>query len=153
MKEMLGNQYFMARNYPAAQGEFEECLVKNPKNKSVRKKLIVCYTQTGRIKEAIKFFNELIAEDIQFIINTNPVTDDCPCPELVAKIEGQGIFNEESLDYCIVLGIIWLYCDISKSLEYFIKANEKAPDDETLAFTLNTLERYIDSHPINKHIV
>ena len=127
MSEMLGNQYFMARNYSAAQQQLEEVILKDPLNKSAKKKLIVCYTQTGKVKEAIQYFNDLISEDIEFIVNTHPIDDDCPCPELVEKIEGQKLANSDSADYHLILGIIWLYCDINKSIEHFTKAKEIAP--------------------------
>jgi len=153
MSEMLGNQYFMARNYSAAQKEFEEVISKFPSNKSAKKKLIVCYTQTGKVKEAIQFFNELISEDIEFVVNTNPAEDDCPCPELVEKIEGQESAAPGSVNYYITLGIIWVYCDIRKSGDYFTKAKELAPEDKSIDLTIKLISEYLKTHsaPLNSH--
>ncbi|MFA7228101.1 MAG: tetratricopeptide repeat protein [Melioribacteraceae bacterium] len=148
MSEMLGNQFFMARNYEAAQAEFEEVLLKDPFNKGAKKKIIVCYTQTGKVKNAVKYFNELISEDIKFIIDTNPHLDDCPCPELVEKIEGQKGFYEDSKDHLIILGIIWLYCDISKSVDCFLKAKALSPNDDNLSITINIIQEYLDRNPL-----
>ena len=119
MSEMLGNQYFMARNYSAAEKEFEDCLSKYPDNKSVRKKLIVCYTQSNKLQLALDFFYNLIKEDIDFIVNTDHVEDDCPCPELIHKIEDSNNYDPNSKEYFTMLGIIWLYCNIEKSIENF----------------------------------
>jgi pentatricopeptide repeat protein len=149
MSEMLGNQYFMARNYSAAQQQLEEVILKDPLNKSAKKKLIVCYTQTGKVKEAIQFFNDLISEDIVFVINTNPIDDDCPCPELVEKIEGQKLANSDSADYHLILGIIWLFCDINKSIGYFIKAKEIAPGDKNIDFAVNVISDYLARHTLH----
>lgn len=146
MSEMLGNQYFMARNYPAAQKELEEVILQNPTNKSAKKKLVVCYTQTGKVKEAIKYFNELMTEDIEFVVNTDPIEDDCPCPELVEKIEGQKLANSESADYHLILGIIWMFCDINKSIEYFIKASTMAPFDKSTESIIACIKEYLIKH-------
>ncbi len=149
MSEMLGNQYFMARNYSAAQQQLEEVILKDPLNKTAKKKLIVCYTQTGKVKDAIRFFNDLISEDIEIVVNTHPIDDDCPCPELVEKIEGQKLANSDSADYHLILGIIWLYCDINKSIDYFIKAKEIAPGDKNIDFAVNVISDYLARHTLH----
>lgn len=76
--EMLGNKYFLARNYRGAAQNLQYVLSQNPINKAARKKIIICYTQTGEIEKAFENFYSLVAEDISFIINTDPVADDCP---------------------------------------------------------------------------
>jgi len=78
MSEMLGNQYFMARNYFAALSELEKVFEKNPTNKSLKRKLIICYTQTNDLEKALILFNELVEEDIEFIIEADAIKDDCP---------------------------------------------------------------------------
>lgn len=149
MSEMLGNQYFMARNYSAAQKELEEAILKDPLNKSAKKKLVVCYTQTGKMIEAIDFFNDLISEDIAFIVNTHPIDDDCPCTELVEKIERQNSAFSPSANYYIILGILWLYCDVKKSIDFFIKAKELAPDDKSIDPTIKIISDYLTHHKLH----
>ena len=83
--EMLGNKYFLARNYNLAAVNFQETLKSDPINKTIRKKLIICYTQTGQVKKAFDIFYLLAKEDIEFIIDTDLVADDCPCEELTKK--------------------------------------------------------------------
>ena len=122
MDEMLGNHYFLARNYARAADLLEKALRSDPKNKGMRRKLIICFAQTGHIDKALTVFLSLIKEDIDFIINTDPVDDDCPCPELVFEMEHSIVESRHSLDTTLVLGILWLYCNVHKSLEYFSQA-------------------------------
>jgi hypothetical protein len=117
--EMLGNKYFLARNYESAALNFQYTLKSDPINKSVRKKLIICYTQIGQIQKAFDNFYILCKEDIDFIMNTDIVADDCPCAELTEKYGNKLPYENASLDTKLMLGILWLYCDPHKSLEFF----------------------------------
>lgn len=142
MSEMLGNQYFMARNYSTALVELEDALFKNPTSKAIRKKLIICYTQTGKVTEALNLFYGLISEDIDFIIKTDALKDDCPCPELTEQIEKKNYPNEPSVEFFLVLGMIWLYCDVEKSFEYFIKASDINSSYPNLSEVLDIIKSY-----------
>lgn len=146
MSEMLGNQFFMARNYPAAQKELEEVYLKEPHNISVKKKLVLCYTQTGKLKEAIKLFSEIINENIELILDTDPSRDDCPCSELIAKIEKQYHPENSSSEHLLILAIIWLYCDENKSLEYFYKLKKLEPSNEVVSSAIKCIETFINEH-------
>lgn len=145
MSEMLGNQFFMARNYPAAQKELEEVLIKEPNNIQVKKKLVICYTQTGKLKESIKLFTEIIEENIEFLLNTDPIKDDCPCPELIEKIEKNYHPDYSSSEHILILAIIWLYCDEHKSLEYFYKLQKAEPSNALVEYAINCIEKYIST--------
>ena len=68
MSEMLGNQYFLARKYSLAAEQLEKALFNDPGSKGIRRKLVVCYTQTGDIDKALQLFLSLIKEDIDFVI-------------------------------------------------------------------------------------
>lgn len=122
MSEMLGNQYFIARNYWGAAKELEQALARDPRNKTIRRKLIVCYNQTGEIHKALNVFQSLVRDDIDFIINTDPVEDDCPCGDLVHDTEKTLFESQQSVDMLLRLGMLWLFCDENKSREYFEKA-------------------------------
>ena len=117
--EMLGNKYFLARNYQGAAQNLQYVLSQNPINKGARKKIVICYTQIGEIEKAFENFHALVKEDINFIINTDPVADDCPCPELVEKYGKVLPYEDNSFDMKLILGMLWLYCDVDKSLELF----------------------------------
>ena len=143
---MLGNQYFMARNYSAAQKEFEEVLIKYPENRSAIKKLVVCYTQTGRLKESFSYFIEIIRSDIELIIKTDPNNDDCPCLELIEKLEPKNKDKADTFEYNLVMGIIWLYCNVHNSLEYFTKLREMDPTNHEIKEVCSQIELYL--HPV-----
>lgn len=130
MHEMLGNQYFMARNYLGAATVFQSVLKDDPANINVQKKLIISYTQIGKYSHAFELFSELVSTNINDIVATDPIKDDCPCPELVNKLENLTDKGNESFTTYQTLGILWLYCDISKSVEYFKKALALKPKDE-----------------------
>ncbi len=129
MSEMLGNQYFMARKYENALKEFEECEARGKANKSMRKKMVICYTQVGKIQKAAEVLRDLVYEDLDFILNTDPVNDDCPCSQLVTELEAKSNFTVQSFDYLLALGILWLYCNLDKAIEYLKKAREIKADD------------------------
>ncbi len=117
--EMLGNQYFLSRNYEKAAANLQFVISNEPMNKPARKKLIICYSQIGQIKNAFNIFYSLVKEDINFIADTDHVADDCPCPELVAKYGKYLPFEENSFDLKLMLGMLWLYCDAGQSLGFF----------------------------------
>lgn len=118
MSEMLGNQYFLSRRYCEAIAELEIALAKGPANKSVKKKLIICYVKTCKLDKALELFEQLINEDIFCIINTDPVLDDCPCPEIIYEFECSDIYSDGKGKE-LALGILWLYCDVGNSILYF----------------------------------
>jgi pentatricopeptide repeat protein len=144
MSEMLGNQYFMARNFRDAVKEFEPIYLKAPSNKSIRRKLIIGYTQIGKLKKALELFVELVKEDVEFIINTDPVFDDCPCSEIIEK---KPYFPEEKLssETNIYSGILWLYCDPKLSVDFLKKVKIDLPEMTELDEVIKIIEKYINN--------
>lgn len=140
MYEMLGNHSFMIRNYTRAAEMLGQALLKDPKNKAMRRKLIVCYTQIGQPRRALEMFLSLIKEDIDFVINTDPIADDCPCPDLVYKIEHKLPAENASPDDLLTLGILYLYCDLDKSLAYFQQAVRHLPDDPMITTAVTFIQ-------------
>ncbi len=141
MSEMLGNQYFMARKYENALKEFEECEAQGKANKSMRKKMVICYTQVGNITKAAEVLKDLVYEDLDFILNTDPLNDDCPCTQLVTELEAKSNYTIQSFDYLLALGILWLYCDLNKAVEYFKKARELKADDNTSTILIRLIQK------------
>lgn len=132
MSEMLANQYFLVRNFISAKSIYENILEKEPLNKSVKKKLTICYVTTGELDKALNVFLSLIKEDVDYVINTNIKSEDCPCPELISKIESEEkLFDDK--DKITALGILWLYCSMNKSIEYFNEAEHNNPNDERIS--------------------
>lgn len=148
MNEMLGNQYFLARNYIQAEKELEAALVHNPSSVSIKKKLVICHIQTETIDRAVDLFLDVITHDVHSIMSTNPVFDNCPCPQLVYEMENSIPTTNENQKN-LALGMLWLYCDIIPSYRYFLSIN--APDERVkqiiaqLQATLQQLQttRYI----------
>lgn len=148
--EMLGNKYFLARNYENAALNFQHTLKGDPFNKSARKKIIICYTQIGQIQKAFENFYQLVKEDVDFIINTDPIADDCPCPELTAKYGSVFPYESDSYDLKLMLAMLWLYCSPDKSLEFFNRLLLENPKDSSIIEISKIIERKIK--PTNKLI-
>lgn len=140
MSEMLGNRYFLARKFDRAIPELEKALENASQDQNIKKKLIICYVQVGRIEQALQYFLELLKKDPQIIINTDPYYDDCPCPSLVDQWEKIISYKQEEIrmEY-VALGILYLYCDIRKSIDYFNQALRKMEDNEELKLILKIL--------------
>ena len=108
----------MARKYYDACNELEMEHHKNPANYSVLKKLIICYLKTDRIDQALEFFHTLVIDNPDIIIKTDPVLDDCPCPEIIDEFtDGIEFTSEENEN--IILGMLWLYCNVDESIKHF----------------------------------
>lgn len=118
----------MIRDFPSALAEFEGMLSQNSSLKKIQKKLIICYIQTGRIAKAFKLFSEIVSREIELITSTDLKKDDCPCPEIIESFTAVQSINEDSLDYHLSLGMLWLYCDAEKSLQSFLRV--KKSEDE-----------------------
>lgn len=144
MSEMLGNHYFMARKYPEALLELLPCFYDNPKNNFIKRKLIICYTQVGKINEAFDLFVDLVKGNITAITSIDPAKDDCPCPELVNNIEEFAI--PETLDYYVLAGMLWLYCDPGHSLKYFETAERISPESKKIQDVILSIKSFIKSH-------
>jgi len=119
MNEMLGNQYFLARKYEEAKFEFENVHAEIPDNRFVNKKLIICYVQCNQIDQALILFKNFVEHDIQFIINSDPTKDDCPCPEIVKEILDSDLLLSHPIETKLKLAIVTLYIDANQSLKFF----------------------------------
>jgi pentatricopeptide repeat protein len=134
----------MARNYLAAERELAPCLGINPESKPIKRKLIICYTQLGNAAKALEMFNDLINQDIEFIISADEILDDCPCPELLNNKELNYLKDTREENF-LILGILWLYCSIEQSMKYFKKALELDPDNDLIKTALDKIENYFNS--------
>jgi pentatricopeptide repeat protein len=148
MSEMLGNQYFLSRNYSRAASIFLKVYSQYPQNLSVRKKIIICFTQTGEMDKAFDFFYELVKENLEFITNTDPVADDCPCTELVEKYGMILPYEENSKDLKLLLAMLWLYCDVNKSLEYFKQLSLLNREEKKYNDVIIMIEKHLSSNKI-----
>ena len=148
MSEMLGNQYFLSRNYSMAAHVYSEVNLADPQNLSVRKRLIICFTQTGELSKAFDFFYGLVKENVKYLIDTDAVADDCPCNELAEKYGRILPYEENSSDLKLLLGILWLYCDVNKSLEFFKQLSLINPDEKRFSDIVFEIENYLNLNKI-----
>lgn len=148
MEEMLANQYFMMRKYNLAAKELERAF-QFTHNLKLAKKLIICYTQINKPREALDLFLSIISTDLELIINTDPQADDCPCPVLVTNIEDGIVTYENEFTKFYVLGILLLYCNEEASINYFEKAKPLNPSESKIEKILETLKKNV-FHSINK---
>lgn len=144
MSEMLGNQYFMARNYISAEKELEPEYLKDSENKGIRRKLIICYLQSRKFEKALDIFHSLVKEDVAFITSADKILDDCPCPELLDDFNRTHTI-EDNYEFNLSHGMLWLYCEESKSVEYLKSALKANPDDERLKESIIIIEEHIKS--------
>ena len=144
--EMLGNKYFLTRNYKNAALNFQATLNSDPINKSVRKKIIICYTQIGQIQKAFENFYTLVKEDIDFIMDTDMIADDCPCAELTSKYGNILSHDNKSVELKLMLAMLWLYCSAEKSIEFFRQILFEDPKDLRVQEIVSLIENRINSN-------
>ncbi len=149
MSEMLANHHFMLRDYISAAERFEEELRHNKSSITLKKKLIICYTQIGKVESAIDTIILLNKKELQSIIHTDPAIEDCPCRDIIYKIETRKIFNPNLKNKYLVLGVLWMYCDIRKSIEYFELVKELDKNDTRIRFIIELLDNELKPKTIN----
>jgi len=153
MHEMLGNHHFLLRDYVLALAHYEAVLSQGKSSIPVRKRAIVCYIQTRQVDEALPLFADLIAEDIGCIIGRDNEQEGCPCPEIIQEYESR-MADIPSQHDLIAMGMLWLYCEPHKSLEWFERAIQQEPDNPYLTTVVTILSstniKEVSSHISNK---
>lgn len=147
MSEMLGNHYFQLRKYMLAEQTYESLSSQELSSLKIQKKMIICYTQTKKLQKAFNLFTQMIENDIEAFIKSNLNADDCPCNDLIFRIESGAIKYENDLQTFTVLGILWMFCNYKTSLNYFKMAKNESPANELIENTLALIEKY--SNQIN----
>jgi tetratricopeptide (TPR) repeat protein len=146
MSEMLGNQYFLARNFEKALQHFESALKVDAGNEKVQKKLIICYCEIGNVPGALDLFEKVVSNHIELIVETDIISEDCPCLELVKRMRWYEEVAATSFDYHCILGILNLYCKIYDSIKYFSRASELQPDNRQIRKILTKIKKYTSDH-------
>ncbi len=146
MSEMLGNRYFIARRFSKAIPYLEAALEESPHSVKIKKKLIICYIQTGRFEEAFKLVYEVINSEPQVILETDLYYEDCPCGELLPLWHEKEREETNKMELYVVLGMLYLYCDIDKAIEYFNKAKFASVHSTKIMTLLKKLEQLRQLH-------
>jgi tetratricopeptide (TPR) repeat protein len=138
MHEMLGNHHFLLKDYVLALAHYEAVLSEEKASTAVRKRAIVCYIQTHQVDEALPLFADLIAEDIRCIIGHDNEKEGCPCPEIIQEYESR-MTGSPSQNDLTAMGMLWLYCEPNKSLQWFDRALQQDPNNPYLSSIFTTL--------------
>lgn len=148
MSEMLANHYFQNRKFITAAPLLEKAL-KNSNDDSLKKKLIICYAESGRISEAFNLFYSLIKTNIKIILDTNTSDEDCPCPDLIYQKENS--FNSTDLDFTnlLQLGMLWLFCDKQTSLNYFQNALTIQSNNKEIIDIISIIKKHNQSQMLS----
>ena len=145
MSEMLGNRYFLGRNFRSAALQYEDTLHKiNTIDIEVVKKLIVCYTKVNRTDDALNHYYSLLKK-IQYSIDDLIIeNEDCPYKKIIEVLIIE--MELEGLQYstAIKLGILNSYCSNTTGIKYF---------KEALGFSRNNkiIQEIINIHEGKKH--
>lgn len=139
---MLGNYYFLTNRFQSACKLLEKALEEDPSNKSIQKKLILCYLDSGFIDKGFSLFQSLIKQDVTFITNTSITDNFCPCMEILYNFENIFYPKLSEVDYYKVLAILWLYRDINFSVKYFKMVKSLSENDENVCEILDILSNY-----------
>jgi tetratricopeptide (TPR) repeat protein len=142
MSEMLGNHYFLVRNYEAAIKAYEKAFPDRLPKETI-KKLIICHLANDNFETAKQLFRKLLLDDPHTIINTNVKKEDCPCPELIGDYESKLTSNSTVFDF-MRLAMLWLYCDAEISLKYFSKTKEITPKNNFVDETIKKIKSIIN---------
>lgn len=146
MSEMLANQYFLTRKYNLAAKELEQSISSADNNKLIIKKLIICYTQINKPVEALDLFYKLINSDIGYIMKTDYNYEDCPFFELIDRIKSDYVRYEDEFTKSYILGILYLYCNIKESINYFENAKIIEPSNKIISNVIEILNRKIKNY-------
>ena len=149
MSEMLGNQYFLSRNFDKAVHHLEDALAIEPDNGKVKKKLVICYCETGHVQSALELFDKITSTNIELIAETDIVQEDCPCPEILERMRWYEQVAANSLDFHCIMGMLNLYCNIDDSLAAFGRALEINPENDLIKKLVTRISDYSRIHAGN----
>lgn len=135
MSEMIGNQYFLVGRFCDAISELEKALAADPLNNHIKKKLIICYIKTNEIEKAFNMFNQIIKQDIYYLLESNHINDKCSCSEIIYELENTNIIKDQNQNN-LALGMMWLFFNAKNSINYF----QKVKGVESIKPVINLIE-------------
>jgi len=148
---MLGHHYFMLRDFSTALSHYQEVLKGGGASTEVRKRALICYVQSGRIAQAIPLFEGLITEDLECIVKHNVDRYGCPCPEIIDQYECSRVTTDVAQGDRIALGMLWLFCDVRRSHQWFAEALREDSSSAFLRFVTGLLITRIATAPRTPH--
>lgn len=150
MSEMIGNFFFLNHSFNLAVPILEKVIAEHPSHARARKKLVIAYVETGRLRDAYALYSDIITEDPSIITSTKPDEEDCPCPTLIESILTSGRTFDDPANRCLVLAIYSSYCCISESLNYFQRYLQAYPKDQRTIAIIKQLTEKEPHHVVNQ---
>lgn len=117
-----------------------------------KKRLVICYCETGHVKSALELFDKITRNNIELIAETNVVQEDCPCPEILERMRWYEQVAANSFDFHSIMGMLNLYCNIDDSLAAFGRALDLNPENELIKKLINRIIAYQNVHSENLKI-
>ncbi|MBU0690634.1 tetratricopeptide repeat protein [bacterium] len=148
MSEMIGNFFFLNHSFKLAVPILEKVIAEHPTHPKARKKLVIAYVETGRLRDAYALYSDIIAEDPSIITSTNPDEEDCPCPVLIENILESGRTFDDPANRCLVLAIYSSYCCLADALVYFTRYLQSYPNDQRATAVIQQLTKAGVNHAI-----
>lgn len=139
MSEMIGNYFFLTHSYARAVPVLEAILQREPENPRARKKLVIAYIETGRLRDGFRLYERIMTHNPQIILNTDPEAEDCPCPQLVDDIARGLRHFDDPANRFIVMGIYSSYCNAPSARAHFESYLQLIPEDRQVPRILQAL--------------
>ncbi len=147
MSEMLANRHFASGHYEEARKGFEAVLRRRPGNVTARKKLTVCYVQTGRLREAVDLVLGLMEENPEALRSADAGSEGFPCRAALDAFAERGRSLDPG-DYHAGLGVLQLYCNAEAALGELDRAAEEDPSRMEIRALLAVVRRHLEA----KHV-
>lgn len=142
---MLGNQYFMARNFREAIHHFEKASKKHPDDLQLAQKYVICLAVNEQVDAAASEFLRILRCCPSVILTSQNLDPDCPCPEILAKWSLEPPARFDRFHYLTALGILAVFCKRELALAYFCKAREIKPTNAAVREIVEIISTEIDS--------
>ena len=119
MCEMLGNHFFLLKEYDNAKHIYERLLNSSKFNISIKIKLILCLIAIRKIKKAFSIFYDLIMNNSWILLNSDFVINKSICNELIYSTKKNINNFKKNSDIFLVLGMLYAFVDTNFSIKYF----------------------------------
>lgn len=145
MSLMLGNRYFLDRDYARAVPLLEAARAETPEAARVLKRLVIAYVQLEELELALDRLELVLSRSPRAVIDTDPDEEDCPCPALCAAFERRLGSGPATYSVVLGLGILELYCDLQRARRHLRQAHDLRPAEARLTRVLALAEREMPS--------
>lgn len=138
---MLANRYLKTFHFADALPYLERAHRERPNDLGTAKKLVLCYTQTGRTSDAIALMTSLMERGADAVVRPDPM-DDLPMRHALAVTRRRERALPEGI-YHALLGILLLYTDERSALGELKRAIETGAGPGGLDRLQRAVERHV----------